>query len=68
MSNVIQELQSSKDKTSSISLDDSISNFANEKIQLQEEESLKMADILTSLMKHFDQVQEATRLDIFISS
>ncbi|KAI9252700.1 autophagy-related protein 17 [Helicostylum pulchrum] len=62
MSNVIQELQSSKDKTSSISLDDSISNFANEKIQLQEEESLKMADILTSLMKHFDQVQEATRI------
>lgn len=71
MSSLVQELQSSKEKASSIFLDDSISNFANEKIQLQEEESLKMADILTSLMKHFDQVQEATRLDIsypFISN
>lgn len=59
---VIQELQLSRENALSISLNDSISGFANEKIQFQEEESLKMADILTSLMQHFDQVQEATRI------
>ncbi|KAG2208313.1 hypothetical protein INT47_006169 [Mucor saturninus] len=62
LSSVIQELQLARENALSISLGESISGFANEKIQLQEEESLKMADILTSLMKHYDQVQEATRI------
>jgi hypothetical protein len=58
----IQELQVQRENALSISLEESISGFANEKIQFQEEESQKMADILTSLMKHYDQVEEATRI------
>lgn len=61
LSAIIQEIQSKREAALSISLEESITAFTNEKIHLQEEESLKMADILTSLMNHYDQVEEATR-------
>lgn len=61
LSAIIQEIQSKREAALSISLEESITEFTNEKIHLQEEESLKMADILTSLMNHYDQVEEATR-------
>lgn len=62
LSAIIQEIQSKREAALSISLEESITEFTNEKIHLQEEESLKMADILTSLMNHYDQVEEATRI------
>lgn len=46
----------------SVSLNDSASAFANERAQIQEEEITKMAEILTSLTNHYDQLGEATRL------
>jgi hypothetical protein len=59
---MIQEIKMTRKNALSISLEESISGFTNEKIQFQEEESQKMADILTSLMNHYDQVEEATRI------
>jgi hypothetical protein len=44
-----------------ISLDDTTAAYASEKIQIQEDQISTMADILTSLTNHYDQLGEATR-------
>ncbi|KAI7869477.1 autophagy-related protein 17 [Spinellus fusiger] len=62
LSTSIAELESLQDTAISISLDEDASHFASEKAQLQEDEISKMADILTSLTNHYDQLGEATRL------
>jgi SepF-like predicted cell division protein (DUF552 family) len=62
ISTIIQDIKITRENALSVSLEESISGFTNEKIQFQEEESQKMADILTSLMNHYDQVEEATRI------
>ncbi|KAI8877324.1 hypothetical protein K501DRAFT_288447 [Backusella circina FSU 941] len=62
LSNTIAELASSRDNTLSLSLDEPIFSFTNQKLQAQEAEIEKMADILTSLTNHYDQLGEATRI------
>ncbi|KAI8388564.1 autophagy-related protein 17 [Radiomyces spectabilis] len=62
LSNTIAELAALQESSLSISLEESVSDFANEKLQIQETEITKMADILTSLTNHYDQLGEATRL------
>ncbi|KAF7728501.1 autophagy protein 17 [Apophysomyces ossiformis] len=62
LSSTISDLASLQETSLSISLDEPASNFANEKLQIQEDEIAKMADILTSLTNHYDQLGEATRL------
>lgn len=44
-----------------ISLNETTAAYASEKIQIQEDEISTMADILTSLTNHYDQLGEATR-------
>lgn len=44
-----------------ISLDETTTSYSSEKIQIQEDEISTMADILTSLTNHYDQLGEATR-------
>ncbi|KAG2194590.1 hypothetical protein INT46_008546 [Mucor plumbeus] len=46
----------------SISLDEETEDYSNEKIQIQEDEISNMAEILTSLTNHYDQLGDATRL------
>ncbi|OAD73367.1 hypothetical protein PHYBLDRAFT_78240 [Phycomyces blakesleeanus NRRL 1555(-)] len=62
LSAAMGELEILQESALSISLDEGASNFANEKTQIQEDEISKMADILTSLTNHYDQLGEATRL------
>lgn len=45
----------------SISLDEETEDYSNEKIQIQEDEISNMAEILTSLTNHYDQLGDATR-------
>ncbi|KAI8636260.1 autophagy-related protein 17 [Parasitella parasitica] len=45
-----------------LSLDEETAAYSSEKIQTQEDEVSNMADILTSLTNHYDQLGEATRL------
>jgi hypothetical protein len=44
-----------------ISLDEETEDYSNEKIQIQEDEISNMAEILTSLTNHYDQLGDATR-------
>ncbi|KAG0188568.1 autophagy protein 17 [Apophysomyces sp. BC1034] len=62
LSSTISDLASLQETSLSISLDEPASSFANEKARIQEDEISKMADILTSLTNHYDQLGEATRL------
>jgi hypothetical protein len=50
-----------QDNALSISLDQSTANFAHAKTQVQEMEMTTMAEILTGLTNHYDQLGEATR-------
>ncbi|KAI8093818.1 autophagy-related protein 17 [Halteromyces radiatus] len=62
LSNQINELAAMRDNALSISLDESTANFANAKTHVQETEMTAMADILTGLTNHYDQLGEATRI------
>ncbi|KAI9031713.1 autophagy-related protein 17 [Phycomyces nitens] len=62
LSSAMVKLDILQESALSISLDEGASDFANEKTQIQEDEISKMADILTSLTNHYDQLGEATRL------
>ncbi|ORY91897.1 autophagy-related protein 17 [Syncephalastrum racemosum] len=62
LSATISDLAAMQEAALSVSLNDSGSAFTNERAQIQEEEITKMAEILTSLTNHYDQLGEATRL------
>ncbi|KAI8143855.1 autophagy-related protein 17 [Fennellomyces sp. T-0311] len=62
LSNTISELASLQEAALTISLDESASSFSTEKTQIRESITTKMAEILTSLTNHYDQLGEATRL------
>ncbi|KAI9270760.1 hypothetical protein BDA99DRAFT_434070 [Phascolomyces articulosus] len=62
LSNTISELASLQESALSISLDESASAFSDEKAHIRENIISKMAEILTSLTNHYDQLGEATRL------
>jgi hypothetical protein len=51
-----------KNALSIISLDDTTAGYTSEKIQDQEDVISKMAEILISLTKHYDQLGEATKI------
>lgn len=51
-----------KNALSIIPLDDTTAGYTSEKIQDQEDVISKMAEILISLTKHYDQLGEATRI------
>lgn len=51
-----------KNALSIISLDDTTAGYTSERIQDQEDVISKMAEILISLTKHYDQLGEATRI------
>ncbi|ORZ05305.1 autophagy-related protein 17 [Lobosporangium transversale] len=50
--------------SSAITLDESALSFAREKMQLQEQHTLTMADSLVSLANHYDQVAQVLTADI----
>ncbi|PHZ14518.1 uncharacterized protein RHIMIDRAFT_249475 [Rhizopus microsporus ATCC 52813] len=58
----ISELSSLREAAMIIPLDEATTAFSHEKLKIQEDEIAKMADILTSLTNHYDQLGEATRL------
>ncbi|KAI7859162.1 autophagy-related protein 17 [Circinella umbellata] len=62
LSNTIAELASLQEAALSISLDESTSAFSDTKAHIREDIISKMAEILTSLTNHYDQLGEATRL------
>ena len=57
----ISDLASLQEAALSISLDESASAFSDEKAHIREDIISKMAEILTSLTNHYDQLGEATR-------
>ncbi|SAM08210.1 hypothetical protein [Absidia glauca] len=61
LANHISDLAAMQDNALSISLDQSTANFAHAKTQVQEMEMTTMAEILTGLTNHYDQLGEATR-------
>lgn len=61
LANHISDLAAMQDNALSISLDQSTANFANAKTQVQEMEMTTMAEILTGLTNHYDQLGEAIR-------
>ncbi|KAL1933741.1 hypothetical protein VTP01DRAFT_7831 [Rhizomucor pusillus] len=62
LSSTITELAALQEAATSISLGDSSVALTNDKTHVQEEEISKMAEILTALTNHYDQLGEATRL------
>ncbi|CAO3613178.1 unnamed protein product [Cunninghamella echinulata] len=62
LSSRISELATMQENALSVSLDEPTANFINEKTHIQESEMANMADILTSLTNHYDQLGDATRI------
>ncbi|CAO3636028.1 unnamed protein product [Cunninghamella blakesleeana] len=58
----ISDLATMQENALSVSLDEPTATFINEKAHIQETEMANMADILTSLTNHYDQLGEATRI------
>ncbi|KAI8997355.1 autophagy-related protein 17 [Pilobolus umbonatus] len=62
ISSVISETALLRENAIVISLDEPVSLFSDDKLQIQEDQIARMADILTSLTNHYRQLGEATRL------
>ncbi|CEP10021.1 hypothetical protein [Parasitella parasitica] len=62
ISTFLTDIARTRKASLSIPLDKETAAYSSEKIQIQEDEISNMADILTSLTNHYDQLGEAIRL------
>ncbi|KAI8068132.1 autophagy-related protein 17 [Gilbertella persicaria] len=62
LSGFMSDITKARTKSLVIPLDEATAAYSSEKIQIQEDEISNMADILTSLTNHYDQLGEATRM------
>lgn len=61
ISTFLTEIARARKAALSVPLDEETVAYSSEKIQIQEDEISNMAEILTSLTNHYDQLGEATR-------
>ncbi|KAF1797554.1 autophagy-related protein 17 [Mucor lusitanicus] len=62
ISTFLMDIARARKAALSVPLDEETVAYSSERIQIQEDEISNMAEILTSLTKHYDQLGEATRL------
>lgn len=61
ISTFLMDIARARKAALSVPLDEETVAYSSERIQIQEDEISNMAEILTSLTKHYDQLGEATR-------